>query len=189
MSIDLKKFERDLPPFIPSLLDVLLPMGFTPTVVGGIVRDYLLFNRMGKDWDVELSHESFAWDLNSWKELGKALGKLGRVTYLPYDIIRLDIDSYQVEFSPPRIETFTDDQHHKNFTVVFDYKLPFETAILRRDFTINSMGVRFVNKKQLEFLDPSNGLLHLREKTLHPTGKDFERDPVRFLRAIRFMVK
>lgn len=189
MSIDLKKLERDLPSFTAPLMEVLFPLGFTPVLVGGVVRDYLLFKKIGKDWDIELTHSSLAWDLNSWKELGKALSALGKVTYLPYDIIRLEIDSFQVEFSPPRVEIFTDDHSHKNFSVEFNYQLPFETAVQRRDFTINSMGLRFLTKKSLEFLDPLNGLFHLREKVLHSSNPNFGRDPVRFLRAIRFLVK
>jgi tRNA nucleotidyltransferase/poly(A) polymerase len=50
------------------------------------------------------------------------------------------------------------------------------------------MGVKFISKKELEFLDPLDGLFHLRDQVLHPAGPDFKKDPVRFLRAIRFMV-
>lgn len=189
MSLDLKKFQQSLPQFSHSLWELLLPMGFVPTIVGGVVRDFILTGKVGKDWDIELSHQSLSWDLNYWKDLGRSLSKLGKVSFLPYDVIRLDIQSYQVEFSPPRIETFSEAQSHKNFTVSFDYRLPYEEAIRRRDFTINTMGIRFHTEKKLEFLDPLDGVFHLRDHLLHPAGMDFKKDPVRFLRAIRFMTK
>lgn len=189
MSFDQKKFRDSLPHFTSTLLDMLLPMGYIPTLVGGAVRDYFLLGKIGHDWDIELTHQSLAWNLTSWKELGKGLTKFGRVTFLPYDVIRLEIENYQLEFSPPRIETFTTEQSHKNFSVVFDYKLPFEDAVKRRDFSINAMGVRFKGPKEVEFLDPLSGLLHLRDKVLHPAGEDFPKDPVRFLRSIRFLTK
>lgn len=190
VSFDQKKFEKALPPFLPRLLDELFAHGFCPTLVGGTVRDYFLDGKLGKDWDIELSHGTVAHSKDHWKDFGKGLGKFGKVSFLSYDVIRLEVDSYQLEFSPPRIETFFEDKkHHSNFTAEFDYKLPFEKAILRRDFTINSMGIRFLPGKKYELLDPLNGLLDLRDKLLNATGPDFTKDPVRFLRAHRFALK
>ena len=190
MNFDKKKFESQLPSFIPDLLDELFSHGHVPTLVGGAVRDFYLFGKLGKDWDVELSHETIAFNKDQWKQLGKDLSKFGKVSFLPYEVIRLEVDSFQLEFSPPRVETFQEDKnHHSNFTADFQFRLPFAEAVLRRDFTINAMGVRFHSKKNIEFLDPLEGLRHLREKTLHFAGPDFAKDPVRFLRAHRFALK
>ena len=190
MIFDQKKFEKGVPSFFSRLLDVLASFGFIPTLVGGTVRDFYLTGVVGKDWDVELSHATLAFNKDQWKTLGKSLSDFGKISYLPYDIIRLEADGFQLEFSPPRIETFLPEvNHHSNFTVEFDFKLPFEKAVLRRDFTINAMGLRFKSKKEFELLDPLQGLRHLREKCLHPAGPDFSKDPVRFLRAHRFAEK
>ena len=190
MSFDQKKFEKYLPAFLPRLLDELFSLGFTPTLVGGTVRDFFLEGKLGKDWDVELVHGTVAHSKDHWKDLGKNLSQFGKVSFLSYDIIRLEVDSYQLEFSPPRVETFFEDKkHHSNFTAEFNYKLPFETAVLRRDFTINAMGIRFHGKGKYELLDPLNGLLDLREKLLQAASPDFAKDPVRFLRAHRFAQK
>lgn len=190
MNFDKKKFESQLPAFIPDLLDELFSHGLIPTLVGGAVRDFYLFGKLGKDWDVELTHETIAFNKDQWKQLGRDLARFGKVSSLPYEVLRLEIDSFQLEFSPPRIETFFEDKnHHSNFTADFQFKLPFEQAVLRRDFTINAMGIRFKSKKEIEFLDPLEGLRHLREKILHFTGPDFAKDPVRFLRAHRFALK
>lgn len=190
MQFDQKKFALDIPSSFYPLLEELLRFGYVPTLVGGSVRDFLLTNRLGKDWDIELSHETIAFNKNDWKELGKSLTSFGKMTFLPYEIIRIEVGDYQFEFSPPRTETFFEDKyHHSNFSAEFDLKMPFEKAIQRRDFTINAMGVRIKSKKEMEFLDPCNGLLHLREKLLYPVGGEFAKDPVRFLRAYRFSLK
>lgn len=186
---DLKNFERQLPPLFLSLNSELGKKGYGVTVVGGIVRDFLLEGKVGRDWDIEVSHPTLAWDIKTWKELGKDLGKIGRVTFLPYDVIRVEGNNLEFELSPPRKEAFTEEDHHKNFTVTFDYRAPFEEAVKRRDFTVNAMGIRVNPAGKAELVDPLGGLLHLREKELHACGPDFGRDPVRFLRAIRFSVK
>lgn len=191
MSFKLEKLKSILPSFFPSLQKELSSFGFTPILVGGAVRDFLRDDKLGKDWDVELHHDTLAWSKDVWKQLGKSLQHLGRTSYLPYDVIRLEVGGYQVELSPPRKEHF--DEHlvgegHKNFTVEFNFQMPFAEAVLRRDFTINAMGLRFKGK-EIEFLDPLEGIRHLREGLLHPAGPDFPKDPVRFLRAIRFSAK
>lgn len=190
MSLDTKKFERELPKFFPDLFKEIYKAGFVPVLVGGVVRDFFLTGKLGKDWDVELYHETLAFSLEQWKDFGRALTRYGRVTFLPYEVIRLDLNQHQLEFSPPRREEFqTDNLTHKNFSVVFDYKMDFSEAVKRRDFTINAMGIKIKNLKEFLFLDPLEGLRHLREHTLHPAGENFMKDPVRFLRAQRFSRK
>ncbi|HXH29673.1 MAG TPA: hypothetical protein VNJ01_02560 [Bacteriovoracaceae bacterium] len=192
MNFDAKKFITALPSFFPTLYQELSSLGLTPTLVGGVVRDFILSGKIGKDWDVELGHPTLAFNIDQWKQLGKKLATLGRATFLPYEIIRLDLGGYQLEFSPPRTETFSSElegKGHKNFTAEFDYKLPFEDGVKRRDFTLNAMGIRFLNQTSVEFLDPLGGLTHLQKKELHPCGMDFTKDPVRFLRAHRFSKK
>jgi tRNA nucleotidyltransferase/poly(A) polymerase len=189
LNFDTKAWLAQLPDFFLEVLQELTQRGLTATLVGGSVRDYFLQGKLGKDWDLELTHESVPFSKDFWKDLGKGLGRFGRTSFLPYEIIRLEHKGYQLEFSPPRQEIFEPHlkhQGHKNFVATFDFKLPFEQAVKRRDFTINAMGVRFHSGSRVELLDPLQGLLHLRDKLLHPCGSDFAQDPVRFLRAIRF---
>lgn len=189
MNFDLKKFEGLLPPFFTQVEKELATLGYVPRLVGGVVRDFLLNQKLGTDWDIELSHPTLAFNQTAWKELGKILSKLGKTVFLPYDIIRLELNGHELEFSPPRTEKFNADDGHKNFEAVFDLKLPFSEAAKRRDFTINAMAVELKSRKEMNFLDPFEGLRHLREKFLHPCGEDFAKDPVRFLRAHRFAIK
>ncbi len=186
---NLKNFEKNLPASLIAINELLGKHGYVVTIVGGIVRDYFLEGKIGKDWDMEVTHASLAWELKNWKDLGKELGQIGRVTFLPYDVLRVEAHNMEFELSPPRKETFTDEDHHKNFSVSFDFRTPFEESVKRRDFTINAMGVRLTVNGKSEMMDPLNGLLHLREKMLHPCSEDFAKDPVRFLRALRFSTK
>jgi tRNA nucleotidyltransferase/poly(A) polymerase len=189
MSFNQKKFLDSMPSSFTEVFAVLKSFGFTPTLVGGVVRDFILQGIVGRDWDMELSHPTVSFNKSDWKDFGVALSKLGKITHLPYEIIRLEIKNIEYEFSPPRIETFTSEKGHSNFTAEFDFSLPFEKAVLRRDFTVNSLGIRFTSSKEFTMLDPLNGLVHLRDKTLHHTNENFSKDPVRFLRALRFVEK
>lgn len=186
---DQKKFLNELPTFVAPLVEVLNSHSLKPILVGGSVRDYLDSGALGTDWDMELVSPTISWSQDYWKDLGSSLSKLGRVIYLPFDIIRLEVGLYQIELSPPRVESFISANHHKNFSATFDLNLPFSEAVLRRDFTINAMGILFRSLKEFELLDPVGGEQHLREKTLHPVSENFSKDPVRFLRAIRFKTK
>ncbi len=191
MSFDSKKFFNSAPPAFALVLKELRSFGFVPTVIGGVVRDFYLFGIVSRDWDIELAHGTLVFNRDYWKDLGRALSQIGRVTYLPFEIIRLEVRDFHFEFSPPRKEIFLADWElygHKNFTAEFDYKLAPERAAARRDFTINAIGLRYQDEK-FELIDPLNGIQHLKEKQLVACGADFEKDPVRFLRAYRFALK
>jgi tRNA nucleotidyltransferase/poly(A) polymerase len=188
LSFDQTKFFKALPPIFVDILETLKKSGFIATVVGGVPREYFLTGTIGKDWDLELTHPTLSYSKDIWKNLNADLAKWGKTTILTYDVIRLVCGEYQFEFSPPRIETFSENwqqEGHRNFTVDFDFSFPYEKAVQRRDFTINSIGIRF-QQQTLEVLDPLEGIRHLREKILHPAGMDFHKDPVRFFRALRF---
>lgn len=190
MTFDYQKFESKIPAFFHPVLDELLRHGFKPTLVGGVVRDFLFTGEIGTDWDIELFHETIFFEKGLWKELGKSLARFGKVSHLPYEVIRLEMGSYQFEFSPPRIEHFHENvKNHSNFDAEFVFNLSFSDAVKRRDFTINAMGVRFHQNKKMEFFDELDGVRHLRENILHHAGVDFAKDPVRFLRAYRFADK
>ncbi len=71
--------------------------------------------------------------------------------------------------------------------IIYDfigYKKNIETDLIRRDFTINAMGV---DLDTFTFLDPLNGLKDLKNKNIRPTTENsLADDPLRVLRAFRF---
>ena len=191
MTFDPKIFKTQWPGVFHEILEDAWSMGFVPTVIGGVVRDFLMKGIAGFDWDIEVRHPTVAFNRNHWKEFGRLLSRHGKVNYLPFEVIRLEVKNYHFEFSPPRREIFMPDWQahgHKNFEVEFDFKLSPEAACRRRDFSINAMGVQ-ITRDQLTLIDPLNGTEHLNQKILCPCGPDFEKDPVRFLRAYRFRTK
>lgn len=190
MKFDIKKFESQLPPALHPLLEEILNHGFIFTLVGGTVRDFFQTGSLGSDWDIELSHETIAFNKDQWKAMGKSFSKFGKMTFLSYDIIRVEVEKYQFEFSPPRVEHYRENaKDHSNFDAEFVMNLPFPLAVTRRDFTINALGIRLEKEKKWILLDPLDGVKHLQTRILHPAGPDFTKDPVRFLRAFRFALK
>ena len=192
MSFKKETFLRSLPREWIEVYSAITSLGFIPTLVGGTVRDFFLFDKLGADWDIELTHPKISFNKDYWKSFGKGLSSLGKVSYLPFEVIRLEFNQIHFEFSPPRKENFLNDWAnlgHSNFEATFDWQMDFKEAVLRRDFTINAMGIRFTNKTSVEFLDPLNGQTHLLNKLLYPCGPDFQKDSVRFLRAFRFKRK
>lgn len=192
MIFEANSFIKSLPRDWLSVYPILKFHGFIPTLVGGTIRDFLLSGHIGKDLDFELRHPTIAFNRDTWKTLGQSLSKLGRISYLPFEVIRLDLNQVQFEFSPPRREIFFNDWHsqgHSNFEAQFDFQMEFRESVQRRDFTINAMGIMFKSSSDVEFLDPLSGLEHLALKILHPCGEDFQKDSVRFLRAFRFRRK
>lgn len=109
------------------------------------------------------------------------------------NIFCVKIGEFELEFSSPRIEEFIEEDHsHKNFTPRFISNLPHREAFARRDFTLNSIGVFFgVSGADDEFkiVDPYGGVEDLDKGILRSLNDDFYKDPVRFLRAIRFKNK
>ena len=187
-----QNFTKELPESFQEIWQTLSKEGFTPILIGGVPRDYLLTGIVGDDWDMELIHSHFSFDTGLWKRLAKSLSLYGQVQFLPFDIIRLKLKTVTYEFSAPRTEIFPqgwEQGGHKNFEHVLSFKLPYEEAIKRRDFTVNTIGLKFTSADKVECLDPLNGALHLKEKRLVPVGEDFSKDPIRFFRALRFSLK
>lgn len=190
MNFNSSHFYSLLPTEVRQIMDELLKRGYLPTLIGGTVRDYLLTGEVGKDLDIELSHQTLSFNSKDWKELGKDLSRYGKTSFLSYEVIKLDLGKATLEFSPPRLEIYRiDSKGHSNFDAHFDFSLSLEEAVARRDFTINAIGIRFEHDKKLSLVDPLNGVEDLRLKLLRAAGENFSKDPVRILRAYRFALK
>jgi hypothetical protein len=97
----------------------------------------------------------------------------------------------------PRIENFFGSEHehqhhHRNFQANYmSYPENRDVRLLwkRRDFSINSMGVSWYAPHHVMWNDPFGGFLDLQKNMLRPIHDHFYKDPVRFLRLIRFKRK
>jgi tRNA nucleotidyltransferase (CCA-adding enzyme) len=184
---EINTIRKHLSDNVIQLLDQLSSKGYQLCLVGGVVRDFLLSKNKLADIDCEVQG-SFEDDFEIfWKGFKRDLKKTTSFHYekLPFNIIRVKMDRYELEFTPARKEKFEEQQKHKNFTAYFYTQFPYEECFLRRDFTINSIGILW-EQKNLKLIDPFNGVADLQSKILKTHNPNFSKDPVRYLRAIRF---
>ncbi len=100
-----------------------------------------------------------------------------------FGTVGAEIESSPVEITTFRTEKYQPSSRHPDVTFAAD----IETDLMRRDFTVNAMAVRLPSK---EPVDPHGGREDLKRKVLR-TPQDpldsFSDDPLRMLRAFRFM--
>jgi len=194
-------FRSLIPKDIYDLLTQISREGFSLTLVGGAVRDYLRTGELPTDFDFELRH-TFDYDEADWtfrvNRLGERLREIYRyqVEFLSFSILRVSWNqvNYDVELGPARIEKYEQGESfgHSDFKETLVSNAPYEQTFARRDFTINAMGIEFrtpMTENEFIFVDPYNGIEDLKSRSLRPCGENFAKDPVRFCRAIRFAKK
>lgn len=158
--------------------------GYELALVGGPVRD-LLLHRPAHDLDFTTSArpEQFEPLLRSWGDafwdMGRKFGTLGAKKYAA------DGSEISVEVTTYRSDTYDPDSRKPEV----NYGDSLEGDLSRRDFTINAMALRVPD---LTFVDPYNGANDLQKKLLRtPVGAEqsFDDDPLRMMRAIRFVAQ
>ena len=151
-------------------------------LVGGAVRDALL-GFPSKDEDVLVTGIE-------WSRLEAALQDVGRVDAVgaSFGVLKVVRDGLVIDVALPRTEQSTG-IGHRDFAVTYDPKLPLEADLARRDFTVNAMARRISDDV---LIDPFNGAQDLERRVLRAVGNPRERfteDPLRMLRAARFVAK
>ncbi len=190
------KFVNNLSVNQRKLVTFILQEGFSLALVGGAVRDYILTGKLVNDLDFQIflknskSLKQSDW-INKVEDLThKIKDKLNiSMESLPFSIIRVYLDDSTLEFSSPRVENYSISKNsysHSDFEFTLYSYLPYEKDFLRRDFSINAMAIEFQDGRDIIFIDPFDALSDLRAKILSPCNPDFVKDPVRFLRAIKF---
>ena len=150
--------------------------GIECAIVGGTPRDYYLGLPCKPDFDIE-----YRGDTSELKSI------LEHFEVLKYEVLRFKDSEFEAEFSLPRVEKFEENFSHSNFIASFDADLSYEKAAHRRDFTVNAIYWKYADG-HFEVVDPLDGVFHLKEKRLVPCSKDFSKDPVRYLRGLRFSI-
>jgi poly(A) polymerase len=148
-------------------------------LVGGIVRD-LVLGRPKDGYDLDLTTDARPEEtlalLDGWAdavwEQGRAFGTIGaRRGDRTYEITTHRAEAYRSDSRKPHV-TYADD---------------VEVDLSRRDFTVNAMALRLPDP---ELIDPFGGVADLAAGRLRtPLGPDvsFSDDPLRMLRAGRFL--
>lgn len=186
-----------LPVEIISFLTAIEDLGFSLCMVGGVPRDFIFSKKIGNDLDFEIRPaQKSNVSLSQWPEYYKKLHhflneKKLAYTELPYLITRVYLCGVHFEFSSPRVETdIPDNFSHHHFEAQLDPDLNYEQSFIRRDFTINAIGLELHLKEKREVvIDPFHGIDDLKKGCLRKITDHFFLDSVRFLRLIRFSIK
>ena len=166
-----------LPPFIDDLAKRFRAAGHELYLVGGSVRDALLER---EHWDYDFATDAkpdevlqlvAGWHEGKWLQ-GVEFGTVGVAK-----------QGHRLEITTFREERYAEGSRKPEVT-----PLPtIEADLARRDFTINAMAVRLPERT---FIDPFGGVADLARKVLRTPGDpsdSFSDDPLRMLRAARFV--
>lgn len=153
--------------------------GFALFLVGGNVRDALL-GREHADMDLDFATDAHPPDtvrvLRDWGVTPHLQGvRFGTVGALR--------GGWRIEITTFREEVYPDDERKPGVSFAHDV----ETDLSRRDFTINAMAIRLPDGA---FIDPFGGVRDLAARTLDTPLEpevSFSDDPLRMLRAARFV--
>ncbi len=153
--------------------------GFEISLVGGPVRDAVL-GKLVKDLDLTTNAkpEEIQKCLKGWAD---SIWDVG----IKFGTVGAKVKDYIFEITTYRTEQYEDTSRKPSV----EFGKTLEEDLARRDFTINAMALRLPN---FELVDIYNGLTDLNNKILR-TPLDaqisFSEDPLRMLRAARFMSK
>ncbi|MGH2817037.1 MAG: CCA tRNA nucleotidyltransferase [Actinomycetota bacterium] len=150
--------------------------GYDLYLVGGPVRDAFLGRPFA---DLDLTTDARP---EKTHELVKPLASAVWLQGIDFGTVGAEIDGRRMEITTFRTERYEPDSRHPD--VAFESDV--EIDLSRRDFTVNAMAVRPLEKTAL---DPFGGLNDLKQRILKtPIDPDasFTDDPLRMLRAFRF---
>ncbi|MCU0276531.1 MAG: HD domain-containing protein [Acidobacteria bacterium] len=152
-------------------------------VVGGAVRDRVLYPKRASDRDVDLLVTG-----RSYEEIAARLAKRGKCDTVgkSFAVVKFTRAGRTFDIAAPRRDRKQDASAHghKNFAIQSGPGVTLEEDLGRRDFTCNSIAVRL---KDGAVIDPHGGLRAIAERRIAMTSPaSFSDDPLRVLRAARF---
>jgi poly(A) polymerase len=169
----------EVPPVATELGERFRGAGHELYLVGGVVRDLLLGRRPG---DLDVATDALPREttriLRGWAERQYLVGAR-------YGTVGARVGETRVEITTFREEVYAEE--HRKPAVTFGKDLA--TDLSRRDFTVNAMAVRL---PEGEFVDPFGGVKDLAARRLDtPLDPEvaFSDDPLRMLRAARFVAQ
>ena len=141
-------------------------------LVGGAVRDSLLGLQAGdRDW-VVVGATQAQMEADGFKAVGKDFPVfLHPLTGEEYALARTERKS---------------GRGYRGFVVDADPSVSLEEDLQRRDFTINAIAR---DEETGELVDPWGGVRDIEQRVLRHVGPAFTEDPLRVLRAARFMAR
>lgn len=154
-------------------------------LIGGTIRDYILYNRIDIDRDIDLvvidhSYEEIEEKLKAYGKTSTVGKSFAVVKFTP----RGCANTFDISVPRRDIKRSSDSHSHKNFIIDSGPHISLEEDLGRRDFTCNSIALRLLDN---EIFDPFSGMEAIAEKKITMTGPEtFFDDPLRLLRGARF---
>ncbi len=149
--------------------------GFRLYLIGGTSRDYLL----------DLAVDDFDLVTDATPAQMELFVADADYRYSHYGNVKLKLGAHRIDVTTLREEAgYKDYRHPQSIVFVTDIERDYP----RRDFTINAI---YIDEK-LEIHDFCNGLADLKAKQLRmigPAHARLQEDPIRIIRALRFMLK
>lgn len=158
--------------------------GYQALLVGGCVRDLLLGHRP-KDFDVATN--AHPEEIRKLFKNCRLIGKRFRLAHIVFGHDIIEVATFRTHH-----ENAEHEQHaktHHGMIVRDNVYGKIEDDVMRRDFTINGL---YYNIADFSVIDFISGMRDIQTRTLHIIGEPearYNEDPVRLLRAIRFMGK
>lgn len=164
-------------PLLRTIAERVRNNGGRLLIVGGAVRD-LLLGKEPEEFDLEVFGIPFS-------ELANRIGEGIPLVAVGRSFPVLKVKGHPIDLAVPRKEWKTG-RKHTDFGFEADPGLEFRAAALRRDFTINAIGLDPLDGR---IEDPFGGKADLAERTLRHVSEKFAEDPLRVLRAMQFMAR
>ncbi len=169
--------EQEIFTLIGNVADRL---GYECYVIGGFVRNYIL-QIPSKDIDVVCVGDGTLLA----EEVAKVIKGNPKVhIYKNFGTAQIITKDIEIEFVGARKESYSEESRNPIVTPG-----TLEDDLMRRDFTINTLGISLNKNTFGNILDTYNGVTHIGQKTIVtpvPPALTFSDDPLRMLRAIRF---
>lgn len=168
----------------PKLLKeifVYLNQNNLPTfITGGFVRDKLLNINTVTDIDIEV----YGCDVS---QLIDILSRFGQVETFgkSFGVVKL-MQLPNIDFALARQEVKSGISH-RDFEIIFEKNMDYQTACKRRDLTINAI---LYDPLQDQYIDPVGGIDDINQKVIRVVDKNtFKEDPLRVLRVARMAAR
>ncbi len=150
--------------------------------VGGFVRDVLM-EQPGKDIDIVVVGDGVRFA----RTVARRLGQGTVVTFDRFGTAMIPFEQGKVEFVGARTEAYHPDSRKPDVQAG-----TLRDDLMRRDFTVNAIAVSLNAARFGEIVDPLGGREDIRRKVLKTPldpGRTFDDDPLRMMRALRFVAQ
>lgn len=157
--------------------------GFNAYLVGGCVRD-LLLGYTPKDFDIATNARPE--EIRRLFKNCRLIGKRFRLAHILFGHDIIEVATFRTHHENAQE---TQGKSHQGMIVRDNVYGTIEDDAVRRDFRINAL---YYNIADYSIVDFVGGIQDIKQKVLHMIGdpaKRFHEDPVRLLRAVRFLAK